>query len=159
MICAGRTEITVSDNFGINYTFNVAMNESVTSFYGWGWKDFLNMSNSQPGDFIMFQMTNNVDTPIKVGACKSATMSQISKVQADTSTASYIESFEGGQDHSESSDGEPDQGCMIFYFIHMFLTMMQNAYTLNNITLFILYFSFFVFLFLYQCMIDTVLLS
>ena len=55
-------------------------------------------------------MTNNSDTPIKVGPCKSATMSQISKVQADTSSGSY----------SESSDEEPDEGYMIFIFFICF---------------------------------------
>jgi hypothetical protein len=56
MICAGRTDIPVSDESGSTHTFNVAMNESVTSFYGWGWKEFLMTSNSKPGDFLMFQM-------------------------------------------------------------------------------------------------------
>jgi hypothetical protein len=123
MICAGRTDIPVSDESGTTYTFNVAMNESVTSFYGWGWKEFLIMSNSKPGDFLMFQMTNNPEIPIKVGCCKSATMSQFSKVQSGTLNDSDSESSDEEPDQSDSSDGEPDQGCTIFvlpFFAHFF---------------------------------------
>ena len=121
MICAGRSEVRVSDYVGNNYTFNVVENESVTSFYGWGWKEFLCKSQSRPGDFIMFEMTNNSDRPIKVGPCKSPTMSQIINVQSYTSSGSY----------SESSDEEPDEGYMIFIFSYVLL-MMQYVSTLNK---------------------------
>jgi hypothetical protein len=128
MICAGRTDISVSDESGTTHTFNVAMNEYVTSFYGWGWKEFLITSNSKPGDFLMFQMTNNPEIPIKVGCCKSATMSQFSNVQSGTLNDSDSESSDEEPDQSDSSDGEPDQGCMIFLpFFAYALPMMQNA--------------------------------
>jgi hypothetical protein len=86
MISAGTSHIPVCDDVGINYIFNGAKNELVTSFYGWGWKDFLRNSNSLTGVFILFQMTNNSDAPIKVAPCNSKTMSQIRKVQVDTSS-------------------------------------------------------------------------
>jgi hypothetical protein len=121
MICAGRSEVRVSDIVGNNYTFNVVETESVTSFYGWGWREFLCKSDSRPGDFIMFEMTNNSDRPIRVGPCNSATTSQIINVQAGTSSVSY----------SESSDEEPDEGYMIFIFSYVLL-MMQYVSTLNK---------------------------
>jgi hypothetical protein len=121
MICAGSSEVRVSDIVGNNYTFNVVETESVTSFYGWGWKEFLCNSGSRPGDFIMFQMTNNSDRPIRVGPCNSATTSQIINVQAGTSSVSY----------SESSDEEPDEGYMIFIFSY-FLLMIQYVSILNK---------------------------
>jgi hypothetical protein len=59
-------------------------------------------------------MTNNPEIPIKVGCCKSATMSQFSKVQSGTLNDSDSESSDEEPDQSDSSDGEPDQGCTIF---------------------------------------------
>jgi hypothetical protein len=78
----------------------------------------------------MFQMTNNPEIPIKVGCCKSATMSQFSNVQSGTLNDSDSESSDEEQDQSDSSDGEPDQGCTIFvlpFFCTFLLQMMQNA--------------------------------
>jgi hypothetical protein len=86
MISTGSSHISICDDVAINYIFNGAKNELVTSFYGWGWKDFLRNSNSLTGVFILFQMTNNSDAPIKVAPCNSKTMSQIRKVQVDTSS-------------------------------------------------------------------------
>jgi hypothetical protein len=94
LISAGSNHIPIYGDLGNNYIFNVAKNESITSFYGQGWRNFLCNSNLQTGDFVLIQMTNKSDAPIKVAPCNATTISQISKVQDDNSSDTSSDSSE-----------------------------------------------------------------